>query len=212
MRFLAYDGPLFRFLDKAVDCILISLLWFVASLPVVTGGAATVALYHTVNKVVREEEGTIWKTFWRAFGRDFWQATGIWVIFVVFYGASLMTFLIIYNAKLNVGLMLPLLVALILVTLWTQYWYPYLSRFEDKTKALLKNTLVMLFVDFLRSIKLLLMLVICVVLLGVGLIYAPIIIPFLPAVYVLMANRTVDKVFGRYIDTETETATEQEFE
>ena len=211
MKFLSYDGPFNQFVIKVVDCFFIGLLWILASIPIITSGAATVALYYSVNKVVRQEEGKVWRCFWRAFFRDFWQATGIWMILLVFYTASLAS----YSAMIGMGLdgfPKGLLIAVVLVvTLWTQYWYPYLSRFEDKTKNLLQNTLIMLLSDFFRSVKMLLLLLACLVIAFFALLYAPALLILLPGFYVFIGNRTVDKVFGRYIsEPEADAEAEEE--
>ena len=199
MKFLSYDGPLNQFLMKVTDCFFISILWLLTSIPIITAGASTVALYHTVDKVVRKEEGKIWKTFWKAFFRDFWQATGIWMILLIFYTASLAA----YSAMRGMGLgAVPrgfLITSVLIVTLWTQYWYPYLSRFVDTTRTLLKNTLVMLLLDFFRSVKLLVLLIVFLVVAFFAFIYAPALLILLPAFYVFLGNRTVDKVFAKYI-------------
>lgn len=211
MRIFAYDGPLNQFIIKLVDCFFISLLWLIASIPIITAGASTVALYFTVNKVVRQEEGGVWKTFWRAFFRDFWQATGIWVILLLFYTASLASYSAIRGMGLG-GVSKGLLItAVLMVTLWTQYWYPYLSRFEDTTRTLWRNTLVMLLLDFFRSVKLLVLLILCFIVAVLAFVYAPFLLFLLPAVYVFVGNRTVDKVFAKYIPApEAESAEETE--
>ena len=212
MKLFSYDGPLNQFVMKAVDCFFISLLWLVTSIPVVTMGASAVALYHTVDKVICKDEGGIWKTYWKAFLRDFWQATGIWLMLFLFYGTSLAAVSAIRGMGMGAVASGFLIAAVLVVTLWTQYWFPYLSRFEDKTKTILRNTLVMLLVDFFRSVKLLLLLVLCVALGAIGLLYAPIFVIMLPAVYVLLGNRTVDKVFARYLPMPEEEREEPEEE
>ena len=45
-RFFNYDSPLFSSINKIVDCVFLSLLWFVFSIPIVTMGASTSALYY----------------------------------------------------------------------------------------------------------------------------------------------------------------------
>ncbi len=209
MKFLSYDGPLNQFVMKLVDCFFVSLLWMIASIPVITVGASTVALYHTVEKVIRQEEGGIWKTFWKAFFRDFWQATGIWILLFLFYAASLAAYSAIRGMGMGAVATGFLIASVLVVTLWTQYWYPYLSRFEDKTVTILKNTLAMLIVDFFRSVKLLVLLLLAVAIAVLALLYAPFLLLLLPAVYVFFGNRTVDKVFGRYLPQPEEEQTEE---
>ena len=45
-----FDNKLFGALGKAVDCVILSVLWLVCCLPVITIGASSTALYYTVHK------------------------------------------------------------------------------------------------------------------------------------------------------------------
>lgn len=69
------DNPLFVFIGKAVDILLLSILWLVLSLPVVTIGAASTALYYTMIKNVRRERGMLLKEFFCSFKLNFKQST-----------------------------------------------------------------------------------------------------------------------------------------
>lgn len=44
-----YDSPFVQICNKIVDCICLSVLWLVTSLPVLTIGASTTALYYAIN-------------------------------------------------------------------------------------------------------------------------------------------------------------------
>ena len=63
MKFLRYDGPLMNKLRLITDYVLVGLLWVIASIPVVTWGAATSAAYQTADVSVRQGKGHIWKNF-----------------------------------------------------------------------------------------------------------------------------------------------------
>ena len=52
-------NPLFSFLNLLGQLILLSILWTVCCLPIITVGASTVALYYTVVKVLRRN-GETW--------------------------------------------------------------------------------------------------------------------------------------------------------
>ena len=55
-----YDNPVWRFIGKLGDLILLNILWIVCSIPIVTAGAATTAVYYVTLKLVRDEnDGTI---------------------------------------------------------------------------------------------------------------------------------------------------------
>ena len=63
-----------------IDMIWAGLLWLVCSLPVLTLGAATTALYYTVVKCVRHDRGRVSRCFFSAFRANFRQATLLWLL------------------------------------------------------------------------------------------------------------------------------------
>lgn len=67
---------------KLVSLIWLNLLWLICSLPLVTIGASTTALYYTLMRLARDEEGYLMKDFFTAFRQNFGKATKIMLIFV----------------------------------------------------------------------------------------------------------------------------------
>ena len=67
-------------LSGLIDLIVAGLLWLVCSLPVITIGASTTALYYAVNKTVRHNRGRLTPTFFSGFRSNFRQATLIWLL------------------------------------------------------------------------------------------------------------------------------------
>ena len=59
-----YNNKLFSAFDKVINIFCLSLIWFMACIPVFTIGASCTALYYAVNKVIRHGRGYIWKEFW----------------------------------------------------------------------------------------------------------------------------------------------------
>ena len=50
------DGKLFLFLNRLADLLLLNILWLITSIPLLTIGASTTALYYVTLKCVRNEE------------------------------------------------------------------------------------------------------------------------------------------------------------
>lgn len=63
------------FFNKIADMVILSVLWCICCLPVVTAGASTSALYHTVVKSVREDCAYAASDFWKEFRRNLKQST-----------------------------------------------------------------------------------------------------------------------------------------
>ena len=69
-----FTSPLFQKISRLADYFLISLMWMVLSLPVITLVPATMAMYHTTIKVMRYRSGdSTLRCFWEAFRQNFKQ-------------------------------------------------------------------------------------------------------------------------------------------
>ena len=81
--FFNYDNPVWRFIGKLGDLVLLNLLWLVCCIPVFTAGAATTAVYYVTLKLVRDEDDSTIKSFFRSFIQNFKQATAIWLLILL---------------------------------------------------------------------------------------------------------------------------------
>ena len=88
-KLFGHDSPVIGALTKIGDVICLSALWIMFSIPIVTVGASTVALYTTAYRHIRSGKGYLWKTFWDAFRAEFKRATVLWLI--VFAVMALLT-------------------------------------------------------------------------------------------------------------------------
>lgn len=83
-----YDNPVWRFMGKFFDVMILNILWIICSIPIVTMGASTTAVYYVTLRLVRDEEGTsIIKDYFHSFKQNFKQSTIIWLILLVVGGA-----------------------------------------------------------------------------------------------------------------------------
>lgn len=78
-----YDNPVWRFIGKFGDLIVLNILWIITSIPIVTIGASTTAMYYVTLKLVRDEDGYTIRSYFRSFKENFKQATVIWLIMLV---------------------------------------------------------------------------------------------------------------------------------
>ena len=85
------DNAFIVFLNKLADMVILSVLFCVCCLPVFTIGAADAALYHTVVKVLRHNQGYAFATFRDSFKENFRQsvpATLLFLLAYVMFGAT----------------------------------------------------------------------------------------------------------------------------
>ena len=76
------DKPLMRGLSVVTDLIILNILTFICCLPVFTAGAAFTALYTIVIRIIRNEDGSVVKDYFRAFRSNFKKATLLWLGFL----------------------------------------------------------------------------------------------------------------------------------
>ena len=66
-NFFSTDGPLFEGMAYIINIIYVSVLWILFSIPIITIGASSTALYYTVTKVIRHGRSYIFSEFWQKF-------------------------------------------------------------------------------------------------------------------------------------------------
>ena len=67
MKLFDLDSPVMRFLSKMADLMILNILTMICCLPLFTAGAAFTALHYVCLKMVRNEEGYIAKSYFKAF-------------------------------------------------------------------------------------------------------------------------------------------------
>ncbi|HAU85606.1 MAG TPA: hypothetical protein DCW90_08915 [Lachnospiraceae bacterium] len=148
------DNPVMRFLTKLFDVMFLSILWFVFSIPIITIGASTTAMYYATVKVIRRDRGYIFKEFLKSFKLNFLQATLSWIIIVA--GALLFFFNVKFALTLQgkAGTLLTVVYGFmgILVLGCGMYIFPVLSRFTMKFSQLIKTSVFLFFKYIPRSV------------------------------------------------------------
>ena len=80
MKVFSYDSTFSQAALRVASSCYLNLLWLLCSLPVVTVGASTAALYAVTLKLVDGDDGHLAQRFFRAFRDNFRQATVLWLI------------------------------------------------------------------------------------------------------------------------------------
>ena len=148
MKFFSYESRFSQLLLKLCYACYLNLLWFVCSIPIVTIGASTTALYYASLKVVRDEDSHVAALFFRSFRQNFKQATVLWLILLgadLFLGAD---GYILYHLRLSsngtMAVMWTLILAVVIAAavVWVivaEYVFPLLASVANTNKAMLKN-------------------------------------------------------------------------
>ena len=148
MKFFSYESRFSQLLLKLCNACMLNVLWFLCSLPIVTMGAATTALYYACLKLVREEDSHVAAQFFRSFRQNFRQATQIWLILL---GCGLFLGLdgyILYHLRLSsagtMGVIWTLALAVVIaaaivLVIVLEHVFPLLASVENTNRAMLKN-------------------------------------------------------------------------
>ncbi len=116
------------------DVVLINLYLLIASIPVVTIGAAITAAYDTARRS-QEDRGGLTGNYSRSFVRNFKQSTIIWLPFALMGAGLVYSWLV-----LRIPALLPFKVVLTLVWLFGFWWvFPVQSRLENSVGSTVKN-------------------------------------------------------------------------
>lgn len=201
-EFFNWDNKFFQGLNKIIDCIFVSLLWLICSLPLVTMGASTSALYYTVNKVIRNNHGYVTKEFFHAFVSCFKQSTIVWLLYLlitVFLGMDAYIMWGSLQAGNAVGnLVYVFLIFIILATMWVIYAIPYIARFNNKTKLIMKNAALIAIANLGKTFILFLILVATLVVFWL----MPFVMILIPGFVAWGMNLILEKIFKKYMSEE----------
>lgn len=143
--FFNYDNPVWRFIGKFGDLIILNILWMICSIPIFTIGASTTALYYVTLKLARDEDGYTIKSFFRSFVQNFKQATIMWLIML--FAGLIIGFDIYFFAQMTgisttvKTVIVAIFGALALVYLCMMtFLFPLQARFYNPVKRTLFNS------------------------------------------------------------------------
>lgn len=199
MKFLQYNSPFMTLFRKIVDYFLLGVLWVVASAPIITAGAATTATLMTAELSVRDDEGKILKPFWKHFRAEFKKSTILWLIELPILAMLVFYAIFLYQIKVHYLVGLVSYVLIVLIFMWTQMWLAYESKFEDKIKTVMINSLRITLGNLGTSVLITLLDAITILLSCVFLIFFQPILLVIPGIYIVCYTAILRKLFKRLL-------------
>ncbi|MFB3168582.1 YesL family protein [Neobacillus sp. 179-C4.2 HS] len=140
-----FDGRFLRLASKVSNLFLLNILWIIFSIPIITMGAATSAVYYVTLKMVKNEEGYIIKDFWYAFRQNLKQ--GIIIELVLLVGGVILLgdiwyflhlgniFGYIFAGTFSIGLTVYVLTLI--------FTFPLLAKYNNTVSGTLKNAVLL---------------------------------------------------------------------
>ena len=201
--FFGADSAFAKYGNLVADMFILSLIWLVFSLPIITAGASTTALYYVMTRRISDREQYLFKDFFKSFKRELKKSTPIWIAILIL--GYLIYFVNIGNVDYIVDsfgfgttfrmvyltIQYLLLIEIVAFTIWV---FPVLSRFDLDVKTLIKNSLFMANRHILSTL-------LCVIIFGAiaffSLSFPPLFMVF-AGLYSLVSSLLIMRVFRKY--------------
>ena len=204
MNFFNPDNWLWRGFGRLADFFILSALWMLCSIPVVTIGTSFAALYDATYRGFRRGDKHCWGRFLQVY-RDNWKV-GILPTVVFLAAAVALTKVLVGLWNTAVMGNLPWMVFSgaafvgVLVVVILSVLFPMLSRFENPFPVLLKNTVFLSLANLPRTLALGLLNAVAVMLCAVY------VMPlfFLPSLAALIGSLFIEPMFKPFMPAEAE--------
>ncbi len=135
MANIAGDNPYNRFMTKLFNIVELNVLWLITCIPVLTIGDATSAMYFVMLKMVKNEEGVIYKDYFRFFKENFRKSIPytLWLLLVT----GILTFdLHVTKAGISYGGLIVLVI--VAVCIFSYVWALFAS-YDNTVRGTFNN-------------------------------------------------------------------------
>ena len=211
-EYLSLDGPIMQFFAKLWDVILLSILFSVCCIPLVTFGVSCSALYYTMVRAVLSGEGQTVRTFFRGLRQNIGKGLVLGVLFEAVLAILLFSLYVVFINDLGmVGMLFgAAFLALLLIVLTTMaYAFPLLGRFENSVLGILANSFFIAPTQWRETVAMLILEIVLIV--GILVVpFIPYFLLFLPGVIFWMQAKMLEPILAPYMqegekEDETET-------
>lgn len=141
-------------LNRAVHIFILNILWLICSLPVITVGAATCAAFYVSLKIIDDEEVSIFKMFFKSFKMNFKQGTVMWCITAPCIFACYKIWNAVLNGDPNFIVVVGAIIFTVLVICLNLYAYPYIARYSNTLKNIIRNSIALAMLYFRGTVML----------------------------------------------------------
>ena len=151
------DGPIFVFLSKVADIMILNVIFLICCIPVITIGPALTALSYVTQKMEDGREGYIWRSFFHSFRENFRQAVLMWLMMLAAAVVLFMDWYLLHigAAGHNALLIYAIVIATIIWVCFMLYLFPVLARFENSIANTFRNTFLLIFANGPRTLLML---------------------------------------------------------
>ena len=190
------ESRLRQALGLVIDLVFAGILWLLCSLPVLTLGPASTALYYAVVKCVRHDRGRLSAVFFAGFRRGFRQSFPMWLLYLGALALALLDMYAYSRMELRGGALLSALGGMLLIpaALSFPWMFAYISRFENSFGGSLRFVFFLCFHNLGRSVLLALELLGFLAIVWL----IPQLLPIVPGAFALLMSLLIEPVFRVY--------------
>ncbi len=150
MGIFSLDGAFVKVMSLVADVIMLSVLFFITCIPVITIGPSTTALFYVMTRRIYEKEAYIFRDYFKSFKLNFIQSFLTWLLISVLFSILAFNIYSIFagytfdigtiTGKFFLVLYLSLTIEVFMLSL---YAYPVISRFDLKFVDGIKKSLLL---------------------------------------------------------------------
>jgi uncharacterized membrane protein YesL len=163
MGIFSPEGSLYKFISRFWDMVVLNFLWFLFSLPIITIGASTVAVFSVTFSMVDDEEGYVARSFVKAFRNNLKQGIILGLIAVAAGYMVYLNFALFNVIESNpFPLLLIGIIAGIYFSISLLYAFPLAARYQNTVMNILNNSRRICIRFFIRTLVLLVLIALIV--------------------------------------------------
>ena len=147
------DSPFMQKMTFVTNLLIVNVLWLLCSIPILTIGASTTAMYSVLFAYRRKETDSVVKPFFAAFKKAFVKSTICWIVlFILGIALGYDILLLIHGAEMQLFLCIPVILVGLLVIIVGAYLFPQLALFDNKLMTMVKNSFLLFMLYPIQSI------------------------------------------------------------
>ena len=187
------NSPLNETLSSLIDLIFAGILWSICSLPLISAGPASAALYYSIVKCVRRDRGRLLPVFFGALKSNFKDSLYLWLLFLLYVSVGAADAWAFSRMGVEEGSVLYFISRIYFVPglLMLPWVFPYVSRFKNGLKDSVYFVAYLTVSKFWRTALLSLLLwggaLVCYL--------VPMLLPFIAGPVCLLSSLVIEPVF-----------------
>jgi len=191
------DGGLYKVGMVLADIFLLSFLWIIFSIPILTIGASTTAVYYVCTKKAAGSDSYILQGFFKSFKQNLLVSTVAFVILALIGYVLWLNYHALPQVELGVfhfPVRIALFIAVLQVIFVSMYIFPIISRFNVTVFGGLKSALLLANGHLFTTICNLVLLGAIFIVIN----FIPALFIFIPGIFVYFSASLFVKVFRKY--------------